>query len=89
MNKADISAAIAASDGGLKQGIVLYHIATSYIEHVALNGKEMQLALDKTHVNESWDLMCDSVRSRIGLDIQDGNWELERIIVDGQDRPLH
>ena len=88
--KAERSQAAADCNGGIKQGIVLHHIATSIVEHVALNGKEMQLAVDKSDINASWDLMCESIRSRIGLDIQDGNWELERIIMpSGEQRPLH
>ena len=56
---------------------------------IPLNSKEMQLAMDKSNMqNASWSLMCDSVNYRIGIDII-GNYNLQFIIVKGQKRPLH
>ena len=48
----------------------------------------MQLALDKSNIDASWSLMCDSVRYRIGIDII-GNYNLISILVNGDERPLH
>ena len=48
----------------------------------------MQLALDKSDIDASWDLMCQSVRYRIGIDII-GNYDLVSIFVNGDERPLH
>jgi len=72
-------------------GIGLYHIATGIIEEVALNGKEMQLAMDKTNVNDSWAMMCDSVEHRTegAVAIMDGNWELEYLVLGGEKKVLH
>ena len=75
---------------GLVNGIILSHIATSIPEAIALNSKEMQLAMDKgTKQSESWAMLCDSVEHRVGIAIMDGNWELEKIVIGRQVRPLH
>ena len=56
---------------------------------IPLNSKEMQLAMDKSNMqNASWSLMCDSVNSRIGITII-GNFDLVDIVVNGDVRPLH
>ena len=55
---------------------------------VPLNSKEMQLALDKSNIDASWSLMCDSIRFRIGIDII-SNFDLISIFVNGDERPLH
>jgi hypothetical protein len=49
----------------------------------------MQLAMDKTFPDASWDLMCQSVLHREGIDIQDGNWELEFLVIGGVKKVLH
>jgi len=54
-----------------------------------LNSKECQLMLDKTNEDASWDLMCDSLLHRSGVDIQDGNWELVSYTINGVTKPLH
>ena len=73
----------------LINGIVLEHIATGIPEVIALNSKEMQLALDNgPKVNESWELMCESAKHRLGVEIE-GNYFLEEIVVGGVARPLH
>lgn len=55
---------------------------------VPLNSKEMQLALDKSNPDASWDLMCQSIRYRVGIDII-GNFDLVSLILKGDERPLH
>lgn len=56
---------------------------------IALNSKEMQLALDKSDKqNDSWDLMCDSVYDRLGIMIK-GNLNISFIRVNGVDRVFH
>tara|TARA_B100002019_G_scaffold252417_1_gene233359 strand:+ start:1175 stop:1411 length:237 start_codon:yes stop_codon:yes gene_type:complete len=73
----------------LINGIVLEHIATGYPEVIALNSKEMQLALDNgPNVNKSWELLCESVKHRLGVEIED-NYFLEELVVGGVARPLH
>ena len=89
MGKLDRANQVIDSGMGLVNGIILSHIATSIPEAIALNSKEMQLALDKSNPNKSWDMLCDSVNHRIGLDIQDGNWDLEKIVIGREIRPLH
>ena len=48
MSKAQRSEEIASTGMGLVNGIILHHIATCIPKAVALNGKEMQLAMDKS-----------------------------------------
>ena len=56
---------------------------------IALNSKEMQLALDKSDKqNDSWDLMCDSVYNRLGIIIKD-QLNISYIRVNGADRVFH
>ena len=56
---------------------------------IALNSKEMQLALDKSDKqNDSWDLMCDSVYNRLGITIKD-QLNISYIRVNGVDRVFH
>ena len=73
----------------MKQGLKLTHLATSYPQEISLNGKEMQLASDKININESWTLMCESVLSRTGIQIDDGNWEVDSIVINGTDKVFH
>lgn len=73
----------------LINGLRLEHIASGYPEEIALNSKEMQLALDNgPNVNKSWALLCESVNHRLGIEIED-NFFLEEIVVGGKARPLH
>jgi hypothetical protein len=74
----------------MKNGLKLTHLATSYEIEVPLNGKEMQLASDKNGatIDKSWELMCASVYSREGIQIE-GNYELNQIVVNGISRDLH
>ena len=71
----------------MKNGIKIQDF-NGVVSEIPLNSKEMQLALDKSNVDASWSLMCDSVRSRIGIDII-GNYNLISILVNGNERPLH
>lgn len=73
----------------MKNGIKCTHLATSYPVEIPLNYKEMQLALDNSDtMNQSWDILCDAVMERTGIEIQD-QMELEEIIINGKVRPLH
>ena len=70
-------------------GLKLTHIATDYPQDVPLNGKEMQLAIDNSDMmNESWSLMCESVMSRLGIEIE-GNFEIDYIVLNGQQKVFH
>tara|TARA_R110000851_G_scaffold68841_2_gene154489 strand:- start:629 stop:901 length:273 start_codon:yes stop_codon:yes gene_type:complete len=90
MSKAQRSEELASTGMGLVNGIILHHIATCIPKAVALNGKEMQLAMDKSeHQSNSWAMMCDSIESRIGLSVMDGNWDLDKIVLGGVVNPLH
>ena len=71
----------------MKNGIKIQDF-NGVVSEIPLNSKEMQLALDKSNVDASWSLMCDSVRYRIGIDII-GNYNLISILVNGDERPLH
>jgi len=72
----------------MKNGIKCTHLATGYPVDIPLNYKEMQLALDKTDIEKSWDLMCEIVEARTGIEII-GQLELMTILVEGAERPLH
>ncbi len=73
----------------IRQGIVGTHIATDIPVSIPFNGKQMQLALDKSDKqNDSWDLMCDSVYDRLGIMIK-GNLNISFIRVNGVDRVFH
>ena len=71
----------------MKNGIKIQDF-NGVVSEIPLNSKEMQLALDKSNVDASWSLMCDSVMYRIGIDII-GNYNLVSILVNGNERPLH
>lgn len=71
----------------MKNGIKIQDF-NGVVSEIPLNSKEMQLALDKSNVDASWSLMCDSIRYRIGIDII-GNYNLVSILVNGNERPLH
>ena len=46
----------------MKNGIVIQQRGGDFrLIDIPLNSKEMQLALDKSNVDASWDLMCDKV----------------------------
>ena len=59
-----------------------------YEQDIILNSKECQLLLDKTDVNASWNLLCESIKHREGIEII-GNYELISYRIDGIMRPLH
>ena len=71
----------------MKNGIKIQDF-NGVVSEIPLNSKEMQLALDKSNIDASWSLMCDSVRYRIGINII-GNYNLISILVNGNERPLH
>ena len=71
----------------MENGIIIQDF-NGVVSEIPLNSKEMQLALDKSNVDASWSLMCDTVRYRIGIDII-GNYNLVSILVNGNERPLH
>ena len=71
----------------MENGIIIQDF-NGVVSEIPLNSKEMQLALDKSNVDASWSLMCDSIRYRIGIDII-GNYNLVSILVNGNERPLH
>ena len=71
----------------MENGIIIQDF-NGVVSEIPLNSKEMQLALDKSNIDASWSLMCDSVRYRIGIDII-GNYNLISILVNGDERPLH
>lgn len=73
----------------MKQGLKMTHLATSYPQEIALNGKEMQLAMDSQDtMNDSWSMMCASVYSRTGIQIE-GNYEVDSIVIDSTDKVFH
>ena len=75
----------------LVNGLICSNVGSPIWEDViiALNSKEMQLALDKSdRQNDSWDLMCDSVYDRLGIVIQ-GRLDIKFIRVNGEDRVFH
>ena len=45
-----------------------------------LNSKQMQLALDNSNIDASWNLLCDSINQMYGISII-GNYNLINIIV--------
>ena len=75
-------------NAAIKNGLRGVHIATGSTVVILLNYKEMQLALDNTHPNESWDLMCEAVKARNGTEIQ-GQIEIDYIYVEGVRHNFH
>ena len=69
-------------------GLIGEHIATDIPIEIPMNTKEMQLALDKTRPNESWDLMCDSLVSRGEIDPR-GQMNITFIRINGVDKRFH
>jgi hypothetical protein len=69
-------------------GLIGDHIATGIPVEIPLNSKEMQLAMDKTRPNESWDLMCESLISRGCIDPR-GNMHIDFIRINRLDKPFH
>ena len=55
---------------------------------LTLNSKQMQLAMDKSNIDASWNLLCDSINQMYGISII-GNYNLINIIVNCDGRPLH
>tara|TARA_B100000809_G_C14797329_1_gene408964 strand:+ start:344 stop:565 length:222 start_codon:yes stop_codon:yes gene_type:complete len=65
------------------------HIATGYPVDIPLNGKQMQLAMDNgPHMNDLWDLMCDSVYANGGPAIID-QVEIDFIVINGIQKVFH
>jgi len=76
-------------NSSMKNGIVIQQRGGDFrLIDIPLNSKEMQLALDRSDIDASWSLMCDSIRYRLGIDII-GNYDLVSIFVNGDERPLH
>jgi hypothetical protein len=70
-------------------GIIGTHLATGQEVELPLNGKEMQLALDKgAQLNESWTLMNRMVRARGEISII-GEVEVDFLVVNGVKRSFH
>lgn len=70
-------------------GIIGTHLATGQEVELPLNGKEMQLALDKSDkLNESWTLMNRMVRARGEMSII-GKVEVDFLVVNGVKRRFH
>jgi len=73
----------------MKNGIIGTHLATRQEVELPLNGKEMQLALDKSDkLNESWTLMNRMVRARGEISII-GEVEVDFLVVNGVKRRFH
>jgi len=70
-------------------GIIGTHLTTGQEVELPLNGKEMQLALDKSDkLNESWTLMNRMVRARGEIAII-GEVEVDFLVVNGVKRRFH
>ena len=69
-------------------GLIGDHIATGIPMEIPMNTKEMQLALDKTNPNASWDLMCDSLVSRGEQDPR-GQMNIAFIRINGVEKRFH
>jgi hypothetical protein len=73
----------------MTQGLTLTHLATGISGEIPLNGKEMQLATDRSEsLNESWSLLCDSVYARTGMYIE-GNYQVDTIVSAGLSKDFH
>jgi hypothetical protein len=72
----------------MENGIIITHLATGQARVIKLNALEMRLATDNTNINESWQKLVERVYARLGIWIE-GNYELETIIINGKERPLH
>ena len=56
---------------------------------VPLNYKEIQLIQDKTDQTASWNLVCESIKQKVGIDLQSGDYQLLSYTVGGVEKPLH
>lgn len=69
------------------------HLATGYAWECDLTDAEAELACDPfpETMNESWSLMCESVKNRGGVDCFgiEGNYEIDFIVIDGIKRVFH
>ena len=69
----------------LFQGLRGTHIATGYPVDIPLNGKQIQLAMDKgPHMNDLWDDMCDSIVANGYIDPRD-QMDIDFIVLRGSD----
>ena len=59
---------------------------SEYLETIELTDTEEQLLLANT--NNAWDLMCESIQARLGIEII-GNYNLISYTVNGITKPLH
>ena len=69
-------------------GLIGEHIATGYPVEIPLNSKEMQLAMDDSKPNLSWEMMCDSVMHREGIEII-GAIDIDYIVINGEKKRFH
>ena len=70
-------------------GIRGTHIATGYPVDIPLNGKQMQLAMDKgPNQNDLWDMLCDSIVANGDIDPR-GNVDIDFIVVGGNQKVFH
>ena len=65
----------------IKNGLIMEHIATGYPDEIALNSKDSK-------PNLSWEMMCDSVKHRCGVDIID-NYHIDYIVINGEKKKFH
>ena len=74
----------------ITNGLKMTHLATGYPETIALNAVEMKFLFDKnpSTLNDSWDLLCESVYDRLGIRIQ-GEFEVDNILIDGTSLEFH
>lgn len=56
---------------------------------VPLNYKEIQLIQDKTDQTASWNLVCESIKEKVGIDLQCGEYQLLSYTVGGVEKPLY
>ena len=75
----------------LKNGLIGTHLATGIPMEIALNYKEMQLALSSKLIGkgyEQWDMMAAALFERTGITII-GQMEIDYMVVEGTKRVFH
>lgn len=62
------------------------HIATNTPVEIPLNAREMQLF--HAGGNHDWNVMCESVKARTGIEII-GQIQIDSIVINGNKRKFH
>ena len=72
----------------LVNGLKGVDLRTGLRVEIALNYKEMQLAMATNNIDTAWEMMNDAVLERTGMEII-GQIEIDYIVVEGTKKVFH